>query len=121
MKILVFGSREWANEPLMRQVLSKIPGKVTLVHGAAPGADSMAGRIGKELGFEVRAYPADWTTHGKAAGPIRNRAMLQAEHPDQEGELFVKAFGFSTGIDNKGTRDMAEVLWKAKVRFEILF
>lgn len=28
------------------------------------------------LGLELVVMPADWKTHGKAAGPIRNKAML---------------------------------------------
>lgn len=47
-----------------------------LVHGAATGADTMAGKIAKELGWQVEEYPADWNKHGKAAGPIRNQQMV---------------------------------------------
>lgn len=40
-------------------------GSVTLVSGHARGADTLAER-----------YAAEWSRYGKAAGPIRNRAML---------------------------------------------
>lgn len=122
MKILVFGSREWVWEDIIYRVLSKLPKDTILIHGAAPGADRIAGRLGKEeFGFEVRPYPADWKGFGNSAGPIRNAGMLKAEHPDLNGVKIDKGFGFSTGRENKGTHDMSEKLWVAKVRFEILF
>jgi hypothetical protein len=52
-------------------------------HGGCRGADAAAARAAKVyfaetgLGGEVEEWPADWKKHGKAAGPIRNRAMLQ--------------------------------------------
>jgi UDP-N-acetylmuramoylalanine-D-glutamate ligase len=30
----------------------------------------------------VETYEADWDTHGKAAGPIRNKRMLDEGKPD---------------------------------------
>lgn len=120
MKVLVFGSRAWVDEGMIYRVLSKLPKDTILVTGFARGADQIADRIGRKLGFDVRAYPADWDQHGNAAGPIRNAEMLAKEHPDAKGIKFDKGFGFSTGRDNKGTHDMAEKLWEARVRFEIL-
>jgi hypothetical protein len=55
----------------------------TLVHGGARGADSLSGlwaSMRKEH-VEVRVYEADWKTHGKRAGPIRNIKMLDEEKP----------------------------------------
>lgn len=53
-----------------------------LVHGAARGADAMAGTWGRNTGISVHEYPADWKLHGKAAGPIRNQLMLDSEPID---------------------------------------
>ncbi len=53
MKILVTGSREWTKRDPIRRELSKYPAGTILVHGAADGADSIAGEIGKELGFII--------------------------------------------------------------------
>jgi len=124
MKILVFGAREWVNDATIRRILSKLPKDTTLIHGGARGADRIAGTIGKQLGLEVREYPvtnSDWERHGKAADVLRNAKMLSSEHPDGDGVLIDKAFGFSTGPHNRGTHDMAEKLWKAQIRFEVLF
>jgi hypothetical protein len=48
-----------------------------VVHGGAPGVDRWAGTLAARLGLEAVCVPADWTTHGKAAGPIRNVAMAE--------------------------------------------
>jgi hypothetical protein len=60
-----------------------------VIHGAASrkprgverSADMLADRAARELGFTVEPHPADWKRHGKAAGPIRNLAMLDTK-PD---------------------------------------
>ncbi len=80
MKILVCGSRDWTERETIRAWLRKFPRGSTVIHGAARGADTIAGEEARALGFTVRAYPADWTTNGKAAGPIRNQRMLDEEH-----------------------------------------
>lgn len=128
MKVLVFGSREWFWDGVIYRVLSKLPKDTILVNGGARGADKIADRIGRELGFDVREYPIapeEWELHGKVAGHLRNARMLEKEHPDAAGVKIDKAFGFSAGPvtkdKNKGTHDMAEKLWAASVRFEILF
>lgn len=123
MKILVFGSREWTDSATIYRVLSKLPTDTVLVHGAARGADRLAGEIGNTLGFDVRPYPvpqSEWDQYGNAAGIMRNGRMLQAEH-DPNGIRVDKGFGFSTGHHNKGTLNMSQRLWVALIRFEILF
>lgn len=50
-----------------------------IVHGAATGADSVCGAWGEARGLEVVPFPVtpeDWARLGKAAGPMRNGAML---------------------------------------------
>ena len=55
------------------------PEEVTIVHGACPtGVDAMAQRYAVQSGFKVERFPADWTKHGRRAGPIRNQAMVDA-------------------------------------------
>lgn len=51
-----------------------------LHHGDCPnprGTDQYVAREwGRRTGRRARAHPADWKTHGKAAGPFRNREMM---------------------------------------------
>jgi hypothetical protein len=104
--IVVTGSRNWDDSNLIRAVLTGIADKAraagqnpVLIHGNARGVDKMAERIWIELGLPFKRYPADWGRHGKAAGPIRNRQMIDTENPD-----LVVAFR-KGGTDSKGTTD----------------
>lgn len=46
-----------------------------LVSGGARGVDQLAEQYGAEHGIQVTRFPADWSTYGRAAGPIRNGQM----------------------------------------------
>lgn len=52
-----------------------------VIDGAAMGADSLGHAVAKELGIPTVRYPADWATHGPAAGPIRNQQMIDEGNP----------------------------------------
>lgn len=89
-KILVCGGRDYDNRERLFEVLDKalqaatMAGKsFTLVHGGATGADSLSHEWATARQISnVRVYEADWQTHGKAAGPIRNKKMFTSEQPD---------------------------------------
>lgn len=82
MRVLVCGSRDWPDEAVIADRLADFAGDAcTIIHGGARGADTMAADIAALYGYEVRAFPADWNTHGKRAGILRNLAMLD-ERPD---------------------------------------
>lgn len=54
------------------------PRDVLLIHGACPrGADALADQFAREIGMNVRRHPADWDTHGKRAGFLRNAEMVR--------------------------------------------
>lgn len=78
-----------------------------VITGGASGIDTIAFHKASKLGICNEVVEADWTTHGKVAGVIRNRKMLLLE-PD-----VVWAFYPTSGI-TKGTKDMVS---SAKVRF----
>lgn len=104
MKVLVCGGRDFDNQMLVDMLLTPLPITV-LIHGAARGADSCAADWGKRNPeVEVRAFPADWKSHGRSAGPIRNREMIK-ENPDL-------VIAFKGG---KGTADMMRVAEKAGI------
>lgn len=107
MRILVTGSREWTDRDAIEQALGRIPdGPHTLIHGNARGADLIACETAHALGWEIWGFPADWKRHGKAAGPIRNRQML-----DYDPELVL---AFPLG-ESKGTRDMVRLAERAGI------
>ena len=82
MLVLITGDRKWRNEKLMRLALSTLNHLDTIIEGEAAGADSMSRDMAKAFGIKVIQVPADWTAYGRAAGPIRNREMLNL-NPDE--------------------------------------
>lgn len=77
VRYCVCGSRDFEDADVIRDVLSVLLPGSTVVHGGARGADSMAGAIAKAMGYQVETWPADWSRHGRSAGPIRNMAMIK--------------------------------------------
>lgn len=81
MRVLVCGSRDWLQPAVISKRLKQLPAGSCIVHGAARGADVMAASIAIGMGFSVDVFPANWRHHGRAAGYIRNLAMLDTK-PD---------------------------------------
>lgn len=80
-RILVTGSRAWSDRARLEWALGAalVFRPIVIVHGACPtGADAMAAAWARRAGVEVEAWPADWSRHGRAAGPRRNQAMVNA-------------------------------------------
>lgn len=85
MKVIVCGGRNFDDRPLCKYTLDLIHAATPItcvIHGGASGADTLAGQWAADNGVPVKVYPADWKTHGRAAGPIRNALMLDTEKPD---------------------------------------
>lgn len=79
LRIIVCGGRDFSDRDAIEKVLSRLPRDTVIVVGGASGADSIAEEVATALGFQsIEVYPANWATHGKAAGPIRNQQMLDA-------------------------------------------
>lgn len=51
---------------------------ICILSGGCRGVDEMGERYAAEHGYAVERFPADWKRHGRAAGPIRNRQMVDA-------------------------------------------
>lgn len=80
--ILVCGHRKFNDYKLMESSILKLiekyeAKKVLIIHGAARGADTLAGFVGRNQGYWVDEYPANWRAFGKAAGYKRNTQMLE--------------------------------------------
>ncbi|MBA7690806.1 hypothetical protein ES703_99338 [subsurface metagenome] len=105
MKILVCGDRDWGSKLIVKAWRRFV--KPTLVfEGGYRGADQIAAKAADELGISFMEFPARWGQYGKAAGPIRNRKMLD-EKPD-----LVLAFHFDI-TESRGT---ADTLFEAEKR-----
>ena len=78
-RIIICGGRTYADRARVAAVLDQYAAaKPTIVHGGAPGADTLADREARARGLRVEIFPAQWDVHGRAAGPIRNQEMVRA-------------------------------------------
>lgn len=84
-----------------------------IVHGAAPGVDSVVAELFNGSDVELRPYPANWDKWGRSAGPIRNQTMLEMEHLYSTEKIDL-VLAFPTH-DSKGTWDMVERAVKARI------
>lgn len=112
MRIVVTGGREFVDRDFMFEALDWIHGKegpiIALAHGAQKawmpltqrwrGADYYAGQWADDHAVPSREFPVteeEWRRLHRAAGPVRNRRMLDEFKPD-------RVYAFPGG---KGTRD----------------
>ncbi|TXS35090.1 SLOG family protein [Streptomyces sp. t39] len=109
MRVMVTGSRKWADEAAVYDALWTVHqehGPFELVHGdCSTGADALAhlwwSIVGQKLGCTEQRWPAAWEAHGKAAGPMRNRRMVEA------GADLVLAFPLPEGSGTQMTMELA--------------
>ncbi len=82
MRILICGSRNWIKLDAIENVLNQFdPRRTIVLHGMAHGADTQAGIIAIDKGFDVETYPAEWDKYGRFAGFKRNIQMLDEGKP----------------------------------------
>lgn len=113
MRVVVSGDRNWTNVEVMYDRLASLPEGTTIVHGAARGADRLAGSIARVLRLTEEPHPAHWDRHRRAAGPIRNREMLLSAPVD-----LVLAF-HNDLKSSKGTLDMVLLAQSKDVPVEL--
>lgn len=113
MNILACGGRTYTNKNKVYDVLDDCIScwdEVVLINGCAKGADTLAQEWAKDRGFPIEKYPALWDVHGKSAGYIRNKLMLDDGQPD-----LVVAFP-----GGKGTAMMVKIAEEANVEVIII-
>jgi predicted Rossmann-fold nucleotide-binding protein len=111
VRVLVCGGREYADEEAVARALYAAREDTSqmircIIEGGALGADRLARKWASRCAVPIVTYQADWQTHGKAAGPIRNQRMLDEGKPD-----LVVAFP-----GGRGTADMVRRAKAAGVR-----
>lgn len=113
-KVLVTGSRNLTNPRMLINALSfeleyaESKGEqLLLIHGACPtGADKIADDWALEMvrrghGVFIDRHPANWNKYGAAAGPYRNKDMVDLK-PD-----IVLAYPIGESRGTRGTMKMA--------------
>lgn len=111
MRIIVTGSRKWADKRAVWDALNATLlecGAFVLIHGGcSTGADAMAHQwcwaaqrfVPSHVKEEV--FKANWEGRGKAAGPERNQRMIEA------GADLVLAFALPEGSGTQHTMKLA--------------
>jgi hypothetical protein len=78
--VLVTGGRDYTDYETVEEPIRFLVGfygdDLRMLHGGARGADSLAQRAIEKYEITHKVFPADWKTHPKAAGPIRNVQMV---------------------------------------------
>lgn len=101
MRVIICGGRGYNDKEYIFRALDAIHEKTPITHvlsGMALGADTWGVIWARQRGLDTTGFHAQWKTHGKAAGPIRNRSMLE----DGKPELVIAFPG------GKGTANMIE-------------
>ena len=82
MKVIIAGGRDisFNSSDMLDKITAQMPSITEVVCGGAQGVDHHGKYWAIHNNIPVKEFPADWQTHGKAAGPIRNRQM--AEYAD---------------------------------------
>lgn len=118
MRVLVCGGRDFDDAMTLGSWLGGIhknAGPITLlIEGGAAGADTLARAFAEWQRIPVMTLEADWKRHGRAAGPIRNKQMLDEGKPN-----LVVAFEGGRGTANMVKQARAagvRVLIATKVR-----
>lgn len=106
MRLIVCGGRNYNNNQELKSLIDRFENIEIIIHGAATGADTLAGQIAREKGIEEISFPANWEKYGRAAGGIRNKQMLDEGKPD--AILAVKG--------GRGTTNMINQALKAGVK-----
>lgn len=114
-RVLVTGSRSWPDEAAVWRALdaqlAAHPAGIVVIHGGARGADTHAQNwavanyaAGHPILVEI--HPAQWYLHGRAAGMIRNRQMVD------RGAAVCLAFPYG---ESRGTRNCMAAAAKAGI------
>lgn len=110
MRVLVCGGRDYNDRAHIFRTLSRLDveyGPFThIIHGAQTGADSEAMAWARAEHINHTAFRAEWLKYGIAAGPIRNRRMIQVGKPDL-------VIAFPGGA---GTKNMVKEAQKAEIK-----
>lgn len=82
MNLMVCGGRDFNDRNLLFSTLDELITKngwtdIIVLEGEAKGADALAKDYVRDRNYLFKPYPADWKNWGKAAGPIRNKAMVE--------------------------------------------
>ena len=106
-RVLFTGSRRWEDRAKVMAIMATLPIDAVVIVGECRGLDEMVIEEAEKRGLQIQLYVADWTAHGRAAGPKRNQRMIDEGKPTE-----AHAFPLD---DSRGTWDCVRRCQKAGV------
>jgi len=94
MRLAIVGSQDYPNLDEVREFVRSQPSDTVIITGGAIGVDKVAEEEAEGLCMQVVIFKPNWQKYGRAAGPIRNRLIV--DDCDQ-----LQAFWYG---DSPGTR-----------------
>lgn len=94
MRVLVCGGRDYAEKRVVFDTLDSLD-PTEICQGGATGADYLAKQWAQYSKIPCKEFKAEWKKYGNAAGPIRNKQMIEEFDPDM-----VVAFPGGSGTKN---------------------
>lgn len=77
-RVIIAGGRDYHNYDTVLEAIEESGLQIdVVVSGGANGVDALGERYAVEMNLPLAVFMADWQTHGRAAGPIRNRKMAE--------------------------------------------
>lgn len=116
MKVAIVGSRTFNDYEKFHSLLIRntrlSPSWEKIVSGGATGTDQLAERLAKEYQIELKVIYPNWKEHGKSAGPLRNKEIV-------DGSDLVIAFWDGASAGTKSTIKLAKQAKKHTIIFYI--
>ncbi|MEM7659150.1 MAG: DUF2493 domain-containing protein [Bacteroidota bacterium] len=110
-RVIIAGSRHYEDFSRLQEICdAKLKGPLEIVSGGARGADRLGEAYARLRGHAIKVFPADWATHGKLAGPLRNAEMVA--YAD-------RAIVFWDGR-SRGSRNLIQLCQKAKLPLQVV-
>ena len=83
IKITVGGCRDFSDSEYIFKCLDEYikelcDEEIIIISGHCSGVDAIAEKYAEIKGFKTMIFPAEWDKYGRAAGPARNKKMVEA-------------------------------------------
>lgn len=115
--VLVTGGRDYSAAGPLREFLDRLdPQPSLLIEGGARGADTLARLWAESKGIQVATMKANWGAYKRAAGFIRNAAMVRMAKGLADAGWDVVVVAFPGGA---GTKNCIEQSSKAGLRMRV--
>jgi hypothetical protein len=97
VQVVIAGSRGLQDDHLVAAAIAASGFDITeVLSGTCRGVDQMGERWGRATGVPITRFPADWRRLGRAAGPARNKAIIDVV-ASTHGALIAVWDGISPG------------------------